>query len=49
LAGAFKDYLTIPKNFGTVMVIEKEFGPAGADDWADMANSMPTSQRLRFF
>ena len=45
---AFKDHITIPEKFGTVMVIEKEFGPAGARDWAGMAKSIVNIVKVTF-
>jgi phosphosulfolactate synthase len=45
---AFKDHITIPEKFGTVMVIEKEFGPAGAKDWAAMAKSVADIVKVTF-
>ena len=48
MARAFKDHITIPKEFGTVMVIEKEFGPAGAKDWAAMAKSVADIVKVTF-
>jgi phosphosulfolactate synthase len=45
---AFKDHITIPEKFGTVMIIEKEFGPAGAKDWADMAKSIANIVKVTF-
>ena len=45
---AFEDYITIPEKFGTVMVIEKEFGPEGAKDWAGMASSIATIVKVTF-
>ena len=34
---AFEKFITVPEETGVVMVIEKEFGPDGAKDWAKMA------------
>jgi len=34
---AFEKFITVPEETGVIMVIEKEFGPAGAKDWAQMA------------
>jgi phosphosulfolactate synthase len=45
---AFEDHITIPEKFGTVMVIEKEFGPAGAKDWAEMAKSVADIVKVTF-
>jgi phosphosulfolactate synthase len=45
---AFKDHITIPEKFGTVMVIEKEFGPTGAKDWAGMAKSIADIVKVTF-
>jgi len=36
MARAFEKFVTVPKETGVIMVIEKEFGPAGAKDWAKM-------------
>ena len=48
MARAFKDHITIPESFGTVMVIEKEFGPAGAKDWAGMAKAIANIVKVTF-
>jgi phosphosulfolactate synthase (CoM biosynthesis protein A) len=45
---AFKDHISIPEKFGTVMVIEKEFGPSGAKDWAGMAKSIVNIVKVTF-
>ena len=45
---AFEDHITIPEKFGTVMVIEKEFGPRGAKDWAAMARSIADIVKVTF-
>lgn len=45
---AFEDHITIPEKFGTVMVIEKEFGPSGAKDWAAMARSIADIVKVTF-
>jgi len=45
---AFRDYITVPEKFGTVMVIEKEFGPGGAKDWAGMARSIANIVKITF-
>lgn len=34
---AFEKFITVPEETGMVMVMEKEFGPAGAADWAKLA------------
>ena len=34
---AFRDHIEVKESSGTVMVIEKEFGPQGARDWASVA------------
>ena len=31
---AFEEFISVPNKTGVVMVIEKEFGPTGAKDWA---------------
>ena len=33
---AFDSFITVPEETGVVMVIEKEFGPDGARDWASL-------------
>jgi phosphosulfolactate synthase len=33
---AFEEFITVPNETGIVMVIEKEFGPEGAKDWAKL-------------
>lgn len=33
---AFEKYITVPSKNGIVMVIEKQYGPAGARDWASI-------------
>jgi len=33
---AFEAFITVPEETGIVMVIEKEFGPEGARDWASL-------------
>ena len=48
MARAFQDHITIPEKFGTVMIIEKEFGPAGAKDWAEMAKSIANIVKVTF-
>jgi phosphosulfolactate synthase len=45
---AFEEHITIPEKFGTVMVIEKEFGPSGAKDWAAMAKSVADIVKVTF-
>jgi phosphosulfolactate synthase len=45
---AFEQYITVPDKFGTVMVIEKEYGPEGARDWADMASSIANIVKITF-
>jgi phosphosulfolactate synthase len=45
---AFKDYISVPEKFGTVMVIEKEFGPEGARDWAGMASPVADIVKITF-
>ena len=37
---AFKDFITVPKENGEVMVIEKEFGPDGVKDWVNIATGI---------
>jgi phosphosulfolactate synthase len=48
MSRAFQDHISIPKKFGTVMVIEKEFGPSGARDWAGMAKSVADIVKVTF-
>lgn len=45
---AFQDHISIPEKFGTVMIIEKEFGPNGAKDWAEMAKSIANIVKVTF-
>ncbi len=40
MSRAFRDFISVPEETGTVMVIEKEFGPKGAKDWAEMAKGI---------
>jgi phosphosulfolactate synthase len=40
MARAFEKYVSAPQETGKVMVIEKEFGPDGAADWARMASGI---------
>ena len=37
---AFEKFVSVPAENGTVMVIEKEFGPAGAKDWSQLVSGM---------
>ena len=48
MSRAFRDHISIPQKFGTVMVIEKEFGPSGARDWAAMAKSVANIVKVTF-
>jgi phosphosulfolactate synthase len=45
---AFKDYITVPEETGTIMVIEKEFGPAGAADWAKLVSGLADIVKITF-
>jgi phosphosulfolactate synthase len=45
---AFQEYIEIPEKFGTVMVIEKEFGPENARDWAAIASPIVNMVKITF-
>ena len=45
---AFKEYIKIPEKFGTVMVIEKEYGPENAKDWATIASPIINMVKITF-
>ena len=48
MSRAFKDHIMIPGKFGTLMVIEKEFGPEGARDWACIAKGIANIVKITF-
>jgi len=37
---AFSEFITIPEEAGIIMVIEKEFGPSGAEDWSRLTSGV---------
>jgi len=48
MARAFVNYVSVPEEAGVVMVIEKEFGPAGAQDWAKLTSGMANIVKCTF-
>jgi phosphosulfolactate synthase len=48
MSRAFEDHIEVPAKFGTVMVIEKEFGLQGARDWAAVAGSIADIVKTTF-
>jgi len=45
---AFEKHITVPPKAGTVMVIEKQYGPAGAKDWANIASGIVNIVKCTF-
>lgn len=45
---AFEEFITAPEETGIVMVIEKEFGPEGAKDWASLTAGIVTIVKCTF-
>lgn len=45
---AFRDFISIPEETGVVMVIEKEFGPSGAEDWVKIASGIVDIVKFTF-
>lgn len=45
---AFEKFVTIPEQTGVIMVIEKEFGPAGAKDWASLTAGLVDIVKVTF-
>lgn len=48
MARAFEKYVTVPEETGIIMVIEKEFGPAGAKDWASLVAGLADIVKVTF-
>jgi len=45
---AFKEFIPIPEETGKIMVLEKEFGPMGAQDWGKMARGLADIIKFTF-
>lgn len=45
---AFKEFIPIPEETGKIMVLEKEFGLTGAQDWAKMASGLADIVKFTF-
>jgi len=45
---AFEKFVTVPEQTGVIMVIEKEFGPAGAKDWASLVAGLADIVKVTF-
>jgi len=45
---AFSKFISIPKKTGVIMVIEKEFGPAAAQDWSQLARGIANVVKCTF-
>ena len=45
---AFKEFIGIPEKAGVVMVIEKEFGPWGVEDWVKIAQGIASIVKITF-
>jgi len=48
MARAFEKFVTVPEQTGVIMVIEKEFGPAGAKDWASLTAGLTDIVKVTF-
>ena len=48
MARAFEKFVTVPQETGIVMVIEKEFGPDGAKDWAALVSGTANIVKCTF-
>ena len=48
MARAFEKFITVPDQTGVIMVIEKEFGPAGAKDWASLTSGLVDIVKVTF-
>ena len=48
MARAFEKFIPVPQKNGTIMVIEKEFGPVGADDWVNIAAGLADIVKCTF-
>ena len=45
---AFAEYISIPEKNGVIMVIEKEFGPEGAQDWSSLTSGLADIVKCTF-
>ncbi len=45
---AFEKFINVPEQTGIIMVIEKEFGPAGAKDWVSLAAGIVDIVKITF-
>lgn len=45
---AFEKFINVPERTGIIMVIEKEFGPAGAKDWAGLTKGLVDIVKITF-
>ncbi len=48
MARAFEKFINVPGETGTIMVIEKEFGPEGAADWVRVAAGLANVVKCTF-
>ena len=48
MARAFEKFVSVPDQTGIIMVIEKEFGPAGAADWAQLTAGLTNIVKCTF-
>ncbi|RPJ36938.1 MAG: phosphosulfolactate synthase [Planctomycetaceae bacterium] len=48
MARAFEKFIPVPQKNGVIMVIEKEFGPVGADDWVNIAAGLADIVKCTF-
>lgn len=48
MSRAFKEFISVPKRNGIVMVIEKEFGPEAAKDWASLTSGIADIVKCTF-
>lgn len=48
MARAFEKFIPVPKETGIIMIIEKEFGAAGAQDWVSLARCNANIVKITF-
>ena len=48
MARAFEKFIPVPKETGVIMIIEKEFGEAGAKDWVSIAKGHANIVKITF-
>jgi len=48
MARAFKKFISVPEENGVIMIIEKEFGPAGAKDWVSLVAGIVDIVKITF-